>query len=49
MIYDRIIGQAPATNPELFKAAILNVLSAVERRLDALELKELEVKKDNGS
>jgi len=48
MKYDQIIGQAPATNPELFKASILKALADVERRLDALEPEELEVKKDDG-
>ncbi len=49
MKYDQIIGQAPATNAELFKAAVLAALADVERRLDALEPKSDKKKEPNGS
>lgn len=41
MNYDQIVGQAPATSPELFKAAILAALSDIQKRLSLLEVKQL--------
>lgn len=49
MDYERIVGQAPGTNTELFKSAILAALKDINKRLLALEPKDQEGDKPDGS
>lgn len=49
MNYEQIIGQAPATNPERIKAALLEVAQDIHKRLKALEPQTDAQEVDNGS
>jgi hypothetical protein len=46
--YEQLVAQAPATTPELFKAAILTALADIDERLSQLEPQPEKEDEENG-